>query len=61
MLPLNALLEIKSLTASHDGACIAAVTAHTHTFDTLKLQIPLKVSKIPLLHFSNVNSPPGHE
>jgi hypothetical protein len=26
MLPINALLEVKALAASHDGACIAAVT-----------------------------------
>jgi hypothetical protein len=30
MLPLNAHLEIKALTASPDGACVAAVLSLSH-------------------------------
>jgi hypothetical protein len=41
MLPLNALLEIKAIAASDDGACIAAVRPLTRArfFDALNRKV----------------------
>jgi hypothetical protein len=47
MLPLNALLEIKAIAASDDGACIAAVRPLTRArfFDALNRKVLLNLSR----------------